>query len=238
MNAWLGGREVTGAASLVVPVERVVGEVISEVEARGKHLMVRFAGGLTLHTHMRMSGAWHLYRAADRWRKPRHEARVVLECGERIAVCFNAPVIELLQTRAEVIHPALAGLGPDVLRPPVDVAEVRRRAAQRPAAMPVGDLLLDQRVVSGIGNIWRSETLFACGVHPAAPQESADLDDLVRTASRLMQAHARLGARYRPSVYKRTGRPCPRCGASLKAGRMAAGRIAYWCPRCQPAKGM
>jgi endonuclease VIII len=235
LRAWLVGREVTGAASLVVPIERVVGDVVDEVEARAKHLLVRFAGGLTLHTHMRMTGAWHVYREGDRWRKPRHLARVVLECGDRVAVCFNAPVIELLPTRAEVVHRALAGLGPDVLKPPLDVAEVQRRAGARPAAMPVGDLLLDQRIVSGIGNIWRSETLFACQVHPAAPQRAADIEELVRTASRLMQAHARLGARYRPSVYKRAGRPCVRCGSPIKAARMGAdARTAYWCPTCQP----
>ena len=123
-----------------------MGDEVDEVEARGKHLLMRFAGGLTLHTHMRMTGSWHVYRAGDKWRKPKHQARVVLECGDRIAVCFNAPVIELLPTRTEFAHPVLAGLGPDVLEPPVDVDEVERRAAEqdpasadrRPPARPAG----------------------------------------------------------------------------------------------------
>lgn len=234
MRRWLVGREVTGASSLVVPAERLVGEEIAEVAARGKHLLIRFAGGLTLHTHMRMSGSWHVYRLGEAWAKPRHLARVVLECGDRVAVCFNAPVVELLPTRAEVAHRVLAGLGPDVLAPVLDLAEVRRRAADRPADLAVAELLLDQRVVAGIGNIWRCEALFASRVHPRAPQAKVDLDAVVRAAARLMGAHARLGARYRPSVYKRAGRPCPRCGALIEAARMGRdARTAYWCPRCQ-----
>ena len=212
-----------------------MGDEVDDVEARGKHLLIRFAGGLTLHTHMRMTGAWHVYRRGETWRKPKYQARVVLECGDRVAVCFNAPVIELLPTRTEFAHPVLAGLGPDILKPPVDVAEVCRRAAEQSPGTPVGDLLLDQQVVAGIGNIWRCETMFACRVHPTTPQAKAEVDELVRTASRLMQAHARLGVVYRPRVYIRAGRPCPRCGIAIEAARMGRhARTAYWCPRCQP----
>jgi endonuclease-8 len=235
MRRWIAGRQVTGAASLVVPAERLVGDEVDAIEARGKHLLIRFAGGLTLHTHMRRTGAWHVYRAGERWRKPKYQARVVLECGDRVAVCFNAPVIELLQTRAEFAHPVLAGLGPDVLHPPVDLDEVERRAAEEPSDVPVGDLLLDQRIVAGIGNIWRCETLFVCGVHPAAPQGKADVAELVRAASRLMQGKVRLGVVYRPEVYNRSGRPCRRCGTRIESARLGRhARTAYWCPQCQP----
>ncbi|MBA3655058.1 MAG: Fpg/Nei family DNA glycosylase [Actinobacteria bacterium] len=236
LRKWLVGRPVTAASSLKVPVERLVGDEVEAVEARGKHLLIRFAGGLTLHTHMRMTGAWHVYRAGEKWRKPRHLAGVVLECGDRVAVCFSAPVVELLPTRTEVLHPVLAGLGPDILSAPVDVDEVLRRAGGQPADVPIGDLLLDQQVVAGIGNIWRCEALFVCRVHPATAHPATDLAELVRTASRLMQAHARLGATYRPQIYGRSGRPCLRCRTpieSARAGRHA--RTAYWCPRCQPS---
>jgi endonuclease VIII len=196
--------------------------------------LLRFAGGLTLHTHMRMTGSWHVYGAGEVWRQPKHLARVVLECGDRTAVCFNAPVIELLPTRAEWLHPTMAGLGPDVLKAPLDVDEVRRRAAGQPAERPIGDLLLDQRVIAGIGNIWRSEALFDARVHPATPQRRVAVIEVVRAASRLMQAHARLGARYNPTVYKRAGRPCRRCGSLIKSARIGThARTAYWCPLCQ-----
>jgi endonuclease-8 len=216
-----------------------VGDEVDSVEARGKHLLIRFAGGLTLHTHMRMTGSWHVYRRDEKWRKPRHQARVVLEFEDRVAVCFNAPVIELLPTRTEFAHPVLAGLGPDILQPPIDMAEVRRRAAEQAPAVPIGDLLLDQQVIAGIGNIWRCETLFVCGVHPATAHTAVgvDLDELVRTASRLMQAHARLGVVYRPKVYNRAGRPCVRCRTLIKAARQGRhARTAYWCPQCQPVE--
>jgi endonuclease-8 len=223
---------------LKIRAERLVGDEVDEVEARGKHLLIRFAGGLTLHTHMRMTGSWHVYRVGDKWRKPKHLAGVVLEFGDRIAVCFSAPVIELLPTRTEFAHPVLAGLGPDILTAPLDVDEIKRRAAEQDPSVPIGDVLLDQQVVAGIGNIWRCEAMFNCKVNPAAPHSTVDLDALVRTASRLMQAHARLGVVYRPRVYNRAGRPCPRCHRPIKAARQGRhARTAYWCSKCQPLIG-
>ena len=217
-----------------MPIERVVGDEIDMVEARGKHLMIRFAGGVTLHTHMRMTGSWHLYNGGEKWRKPRHLARVVLECGDRVAVCFSAPVVELLVTQTEWAHPIIAGLGPDIMKPPVDIAEVKRRASEQPADVPIGDVLLDQQVVSGIGNIWRNEALFVCRVHPMTPHTRVDVAAVVRAAARLMQARARPGGVYRPQVYNRANRPCPRCGEPIAAARTGRHhRTAYWCPRCQ-----
>ena len=234
MHKAIAGRQVTGAASMRVPAERLVGDEVDAVEARGKHLLIRFAGGLTLHTHMRMTGSWHVYRMGAKWRKPKHLARVVLEFGDRVAVCFSAPVIELLPTKTEWAHPILAGLGPDVMKPPVDVDEVTRRAGEQPLDVPIGDLLLDQQVVAGIGNIWRNEALFVCGVNPATPHVRVDVAKVVQTAARLMQGRARLGVTYRPQVYNRARRPCPRCGGAIESARMGRHRrTAYWCPRCQ-----
>lgn len=238
----MAGREITAAETKVhgLPAAKLVGQRIDGVEARGKHLLIRLGTGQTLHSHLRMSGSWHVYPAGQRWRRKRAEARLVLTCGDRVAVCFNAPVVELLQRRAEGIHPALTGLGPDVLADPLALGEVRRRAATRPPDLALGELLLDQRVVAGIGNIYRCESLFLEGLSPWAVRSSItgeQLNDLVTTASRLMQRQ--LGpftghgeARW---VYRRAGRPCRRCDTRIRSGPQGElARIAYWCPTCQP----
>ena len=250
LRRWLGGREITGARTTVagVAAAALVGDRVSEVEARGKHLLVRFDSRRVLHTHMRMTGSWHVYSAGERWHRPASQARLVLEAGDRLAVCFNAPVVELLAPRMEQVHPSLTGLGPDVLVQPLDLAAVRTRAAGLPRETEIGDVLLDQRVVAGIGNIYRCETLFLGRVHPKRPLgsvEDATLDRLVLDASRLMRANARpessvgrefgLGADGR-WVYGRARRPCRRCGTRIVSARTGSqARTAYWCPRCQPA---
>jgi endonuclease-8 len=236
LQKWLAGREVTEA---VGPAAPMVGRTVERVEANGKHLLVRFDSGHVLHSHMRMTGSWHVYRAGERWRRPSAQARVVVRCGERVAVCFNAPVVELLVPGGEHDHPALTGLGPDVLDRPLDLDEIRRRARRRPPETPLGELLLDQRVVAGIGNIWRAESLFLEGRNPWSRVSTVDddaLDALVSTAARMMGEglHGRAG---RPTrwVYGRTGRPCRRCRTlilSRPLGEQA--RVAYWCPTCQP----
>jgi endonuclease-8 len=202
---------------------------------------MRLDSGQVLHSHMKMTGSWHVYRAGEPWRKPGSQARLTLTCGERVAVCFNAPVVELLQPRAEAAHPGLAGLGPDLLVDPFDLDEVVRRARQRPPATSLGELLLDQRVVAGIGNIWRCEALFVERLSPWTPT-SALTDDalrqLVLVASRIMREHLHVT---RPTyddrhVYKRNGRPCRGCGTTIQARRSGEqARTVYWCPRCQPA---
>lgn len=240
LRTWLAGREVTAARSRTVkaPLGRVVGRRVEGVEAQAKHLLIRFSGGLVLHTHMQMTGSWHVYRQGERWRKPAWRAAAVVEAGDRVAVCFDAPVVELLTEREAADHRAIAGLGPDVLQPPIDLDEIRRRAAARPPGTSVGDLLLDQRVVSGIGNIYRCEALFVRGVHPATALgrlADRELDALVAEAARLMTASV-TGGRHRPWVYGRAGRPCRRCGALVVAERAGDhARTVYWCPRCQPA---
>ena len=209
------------------------GTTIEAVEAVGKHLLIRFAGGATLRTHMRMTGSWHLYRTGERWQKPAHLARAVVEVEGWTAVCFAAPVVELETTPAA--HASVAHLGPDLTSPSLTDAEIDR-AVERMTDAEIGVVLLDQRVASGIGNIWKNETLFVCGVDPF--RSAADLDRdtkrvLVATASRLLQASVR--GRGRPSnVYGRARRPCRRCGTPIRSkpqGEQA--RTAYWCPTCQ-----
>jgi len=252
LRRWLEGREVTGAHSPLpgLAVHRLVGATVVAVEARGKHLLVRFSSGLVVHTHMRMTGSWHVYPAGERWRRPTGQARLVLECGERVAVCFNAPVVELLGKGEEPRHRSLARLGPDVLAGDFDVAEVVRRAATRPPATAVGELLLDQQVLAGVGNIYRCESLFAEGVDPWTPLSALGGDDLGRLVERaagLLRANAAAGTvasrRFGagspgPWVYRRGGRPCRRCGTTIRGGRMGPqARSVYWCPTCQPANG-
>jgi endonuclease-8 len=233
---------VTAASTKVegLPAAKLVGQRVEAVEAQGKHLLVRLDSGQVLHSHMKMTGSWHVYREGEPWRRPESQARLILACGDRVAVCFNAPVVELLARRAEAVHPALVGLGPDLLVDPFDVDEVRRRARSRPPDLPIGELLLDQRVVAGIGNIWRCESLFVERRNPWQAQSALtddELDRLVLTASRLMRAQ--LGP-WRPEngqrwVYGRSGRPCRRCGTPIQARRYGEGaRVVYWCPRCQP----
>ncbi len=255
LQRWLAGRDVTAATTTVpgLAADRLVGQRVEKVEAWGKHLLVRFTSGQTLHSHLRMSGSWHVYPVGDAWLRPHRQARLVLTCGDRIAVCFNAPVVELLAARAELVHPSLAHLGPDVLAADVDLERVRRRARSRPGELALGELLLDQTIVAGIGNIWRCEALFAEGHNPWKGQALVDddeLDALVTRASRLMRASAGIVPAPRPGspdagptgrpytrwVYKRQGQPCRRCRTIVEARRQGEeARTAYWCPTCQPA---
>ncbi len=227
------------------------GETVQSVDAVGKHLLVRFSGGLTLETHLRMTGSWHLYRAGERWRRPAHLLRCLVGVPGWEAVCFSAPVVRTFPTGAEGtgVDP-LGYLGPDLAAPNPDgsgtvAAEVLagslgRMDAADPAT-PIGDVLLDQRVGNGIGNVYRSEVCWACRVSPFRPLGGVDgplRSELIGTAGRLLQAN--LGRSDRTTVpgglavYGRRGRPCRRCGTAIRsrhAGDHA--RIVYWCPTCQ-----
>ena len=245
LRAHLVGRTVTAArARRPGPqIERVVGTTIEAVESQGKNLLIRFDNGLELRTHLRMNGSWHRYRPGERWRRPEARARLVIEVPGAVAVCFDAPVVELFEQRAEGLHPAISALGPDLLDPAFDedaAAEALRRLRDPArAAMMISEALLDQRALAGIGNIWRNETLFAERTDPFARIETLDdahLRRLVGTARRLLVESASLApGRQRMHVYRRSGRPCPRCGTLIKSGRLATEipRTAYWCPRCQ-----
>jgi endonuclease-8 len=257
----LAGRAVIAARAAGpaggVQVERLIGSTVDAVEARGKNLLIRFSNGLELRTHLRMTGSWHRYRPGEAWRRPAARAVLVIEVDGAVAVCFDAPVVELFETRAESVHPALAALGPDLLAPDFDAAEaIRRLRDPGRTDWTIGEALLDQRALAGIGNIWRCETLFAERVDPF--RTVADFDDetlgrLVATARRflLMNAGRASGApgtvgprpgvgRSGYGVYRRAGRPCARCGTLIRAEQVGRDlpRTLYWCPRCQREDGL
>jgi endonuclease-8 len=220
------------------------GDTIEVVAARGKHLLIGFAGGLTLRTHLRMAGSWHLYRTGDRWRKPPYLARAIVETDDGwCAVCFSAPVVEIFHGRAGP-PPALARLGPDLAGPEPDLdAVVARIDALAAPGGEVGDLLLDQRIAAGIGNVYKSEVCFACGIDPFTPVAQVPVAErrrLYATAHRLIRANLGGGPRRTfgagLAVYRRAGRDCPRCGSVVRWRRQGEqGRSTYWCPGCQRA---
>jgi endonuclease-8 len=244
LRPYLVGRDVVAARAQgpgpVPQIQRVVGKRVDAVESQGKNLLIRFDGGLELRTHLRMNGSWHRYRPGERWRRPPGRARLVLEVDGSVAVCFDAPVVELFETRAEPLHPSLSQLGPDLLAPDFDSAEAHRRLrVPERQAVTISEALLDQRALAGIGNIWRNETLFAERVDPFAPVAEVDdatLDRLIVTARRLlMQSSGMAPGRAPTRVYRRTGRPCPRCGTPIRSAPLSGDvpRTTYWCPDCQ-----
>jgi endonuclease VIII len=244
LRPYLVGRDILAARAQgpgpVPQVQRIVGKRVDAVEAQGKNLLIRFDGGLEIRTHLRMNGSWHRYRPGERWRRPPGRTRLVLEVDGTVAVCFDAPVVELFETRTETLHPSLSRLGPDLLKPEFDAAEAHRRLrAPERAEMSISAALLDQRALAGIGNIWRNETLFAERVDPWAPVRDLDdatLDRLIATARRLLTQSA--GVAPGPTstkVYRRAGRPCPRCGTVIRSAPLSGEvpRTTYWCPSCQ-----
>jgi endonuclease-8 len=248
LRPFLVGRDVLAARAqgpgAVPQVQRVIGKRVDAVEAQGKNLLIRFDGGLEIRTHLRMHGSWHRYRPGERWRRPPGRARLVLEVDGAVAVCFDAPVVELFETRAEPLHPVLASLGPDLLKSDFDAAEAHRRLrSPERRTMTISAALLDQRAMAGLGNIWRNETLFAERIDPFALVGDIDdetLDRLTATARRLLLASAGLTPGRAPTrVYRRTGRPCPRCGKSIRSAPLSAEvpRTTYWCPSCQGGSG-
>jgi endonuclease-8 len=222
------------------------GQSVSKVEARGKNLLVVFEDGRVLHTHMRMTGSWHVYRPGERWQRPRRQARVVLTTADFVAVCFDAPVVRLLRSGSLARDKALSSLGPDLLADEFDLLEARRRLHSL-GTVPIGEALLRQSAVAGIGNVYKSETLFLCGQSPFTPAgdlSDGAIDRLLETARRMMAATLRRGVRAtRPTltrertwVYGRSGRPCRRCGTEIRMRRQGMeGRSTYWCPSCQAA---
>ena len=259
----LSGRVVTRFESVLVKVagagddHAIVGRTIERCEAIGKHVLVRFSGGLALRTHMRMSGAWHLYRLGERWQRPRRDMRVVIETVDRVAVAFNVHSAEVLDASALARHPTLTSLGPDLLSPTFDREAAAARLRQA-GARPLADVLLDQRVLAGIGNIIKSEVLFVCRINPDTPASAMDDETrvkIVETAVRLMRANVGPAATgtgivtYRSLrgltrrggpgdtlwVYGRAGKPCRRCGTPIRSiKRPPDARTTYWCPACQP----
>ena len=228
-----------------------MGRTLAEVRTHGKHLFLEFPSSepdgdtLVLRTHMMMTGSWHVYRDGDRWRRPERQRVVSLHAGDRIAVCFNAPVVELLSKRRSSVQHELGGYGPDILAEPLDVADIGRRLRRIDPATPLGVALLDQHVVAGIGNIYRCESLFLQKRSPFAVSglvTDAEFNELIRCAATLMKANLStatsagrtFGSTDQPWVYGRSGRACRACASTIqstKLGRQA--RTVYWCPTCQ-----
>jgi endonuclease VIII len=243
----LAGRPLTRSDFRVPQLATVdlTGREVSEVVSRGKHLLTRVVDDLTLHTHFRMDGSWHLYRRGERWKGgPGWQVRVLLENADWQAVGYRLPVVELLPRADE--DQAVGHLGPDLLGPDWDLDEAVRRLAARPDR-EVGQALLDQRNLAGIGNLYKAEACFLHGVSPWTPVGAVpDLPRLVGRARALLEHNrdwpqqittgdARRGREH--WVFERTGRPCRRCGTPVAGSEQGAppyARLTYWCPRCQP----
>jgi endonuclease-8 len=227
-------------------LDRVVGSRIDRVDAVGKHLLIGFDVGSTLHTHLRMEGSWHRYRPREPWRYLQSRAVAVIETPTAVAVCFDAPTVELIETRALSLHPALATLGPDLLASEPDIpSAVARLLEPSRSSMTIAEALLDQTAVAGIGNVYRSEVLWTASVDPfASPSQvgEATLQGIIRSAAAMLRANLDGRPRRtrergpRLAVYERTGRPCLRCGTAIRSTMLGElPRRLYWCPRCQPS---
>ncbi|MBP2369985.1 DNA-formamidopyrimidine glycosylase family protein [Pseudonocardia parietis] len=224
----------------------LAGLTVTGVGSVGKHLFTRFDDGRSLHSHFRMDGAWHLYRPAARWHRPAHEARAVLETADRVAVGFALHDLELLLTAEE--HALVGHLGPDLLDPDwgeAHAAEALRRMSAR-SAHELGLVLLEQRVMAGLGNLYRNDICFLLGLTPWVPvREVPDLPGVIALAHRLLSSNkdrpeqtttGSLAAGEAHWVFERAGRPCRRCGTRIRTadqGEPPYARVTYWCPRCQ-----
>ena len=256
--------QVLVSAELRVPAFATVdliGRRVTGTVSRGKHLLTRMGAeesAVTLHTHLRMEGSWHLYRPGSRWQRPAHQARVVLQTREWTAVGFSLGVVELLPRSAE--DSAVGHLGPDLLGPDWDLPQAVRRVTADPT-VAVADALVDQRNVAGIGNLYKSELCFLRGLDPWLPVGAVpDVSGLLEQARRVLEANKLRAAQAtagdtrrgrRLWVYRRDGQPCRRCGtpvrvamqgptgygagADREAASVGRGRATYWCPRCQAA---
>ncbi|MFJ2893791.1 DNA-formamidopyrimidine glycosylase family protein [Streptomyces sp. NPDC087218] len=250
LRAALAGRPLT-RFDLRVPrfaTADLTGRTVLDAVSRGKHILIRFEGGLTLHSHLRMDGAWRVHAAGERWRGgPVHQIRAVLANARHTAVGYRLPVLELLRTRDE--EKAVGHLGPDLLGPDWDPERALRNLLADPGR-PLGEALLDQRNLAGIGNIYKAELCFLARVTPWLPAGELPAPvaaRLVTTAKQLLEANRARpvrtttttrtaprgqGPRERLWVYGRADRPCLRCGTPVRVADQGA-RPTYWCPRCQ-----
>jgi endonuclease-8 len=215
-------------------IERLDGLRLEGVEARGKHFLLDF-GELSLHSHLGMSGGWHVYGHGARWRRPRTSAWAVLASENWDAVQFGGPTLQVMTTARLRRHPQITGLGPDILDEEFDEDAVVAAMRANPAR-GLGDALLDQRLVAGIGNIFKSEACFAVRVDPWRPIGDLSEEELrgVLAAARGLMLEAVKSGRYPFKVYKRRQGACPRCRGRISSrGQGDANRTTYWCPRCQ-----
>jgi len=218
--------------------EWLAGREVRSVEALGKHLLVRFDGGLMLHSHLRMTGWWGVYPRGARWGRSPRRAWLVLRTSEHEVVQFDGPVLELMTDSRTRVDQRLAGLGPDILAGEFDRELFLRRLREDDPTRGIGDALLDQRNLAGVGNRWKSEGCFHAGIDPWRPVAAVGDDEALRVVEELiprMRDSAAGGVQTRErAIFERAGLPCPRCGARISArGQGDAGRTTYWCPGCQ-----
>jgi endonuclease-8 len=233
-----------GQADRGLDFESLRGATVTSVTARGKHLLIELADGRAIHSHLRMTGSWHLYRRGERWSKPSTLAVLALETAEWEAVCFSAPDVRVLTAKRLRRDTWLGELGPDLLGPQIDLDDVVLRI-QVAAERALGEVVMDQRIASGIGNVYKSESLFLAKLDPWARVGELSRETLSAYLVRVrkLMLRNRVGGRRRTRfatdgpalwVYGRSGELCLKCGETVRMRRQgAAGRSTYWCPACQ-----
>jgi endonuclease-8 len=259
----LAGRSVTAFESELPALNRVhddaplTGRTIERVTAVGKHLLMHFSGGLVLRTHMRMNGSWHIYRAGERWRRSRRDMRIRIRAGEFDAVGFNIPVAEFTSGTALTRHHQLGALGQDLLAEEFVIPDALQRMREH-ADAAIAEVLINQRVVAGLGNVYKSEILFICRINPFTrirEVNDADLTTVLETSRRILRANVsndlapmttysgyrrttrRASPRERLWVYGRGRLPCRKCATPIRAAKQGLdARLTYWCPVCQPGR--
>ncbi len=223
--------------------ERLRGRAVRSVDAIGKHLFLRFEGGLTIHSHLRMSGSWRVFDRGVEWHRSPRSAWLRVRRGEREVLQFNGPLLELMTDSRTRLDRRIAGLGPDILAPELDVAKVLRRLREDDPTRGIGDALLDQRTIAGIGTLWKAEGCFAAAIDPWRPVGEVSDDEVVAILGETrprMQASAVDGKQDRFKViFGKAGRPCPRCleqgvVSLIKVrGQGDDNRRTFWCETCQ-----
>jgi endonuclease-8 len=234
--------------------ERIIGRTVTDVQPRGKHLLMPLVenptsgrAALIIHSHLGMTGSWHIYRPGEPWRKPTQYAALILSIKRLEVICFSPRLLELLTVDQLCRHPHLTRLGPDMLDREFDTeAAIQRFRARN--HLPLGEAVLNQTIVCGIGNEYKSDLLFLMGFDPLAPVTRFSDEELARLLEkarslmlRNLNGHPRR-TRFgcdagRLWVYGQAGKPCPKCGALIKLRRQGdAGRTTFWCPDCQPAR--
>jgi endonuclease-8 len=238
----------------------IAGRTIEKVESRGKWLLIYFSGDLILATHMLMSGSWHLYRTGERWQLSRSRMRIVVTTSEWQAVAFNVPIAEFYTEQSLKRSSQISNLGPDILSANFSLDTGVERLTEYARSSPdteVAVALLNQRVLAGLGNVYKSEVAFAVGIHPFRKMStltSREIDRIVDIAHRYMKANVIDGKgdgivtysgnrrtthsadrEERLWVYGRQGQECRRCGMTIEMRRQGTqARSTYWCPACQP----
>lgn len=258
----LAGHAITRFETVLPKLARVdedaplAGRRVEAVESRGKWLLMRFSGDLFLLTHMLMNGSWHIYRPGERWQRRREDMRIVIETEKIVAVCFGVQVAEFHTAETLKRHAVLSRLGPDVLSDRFDEATAIANIREHPQTQ-IADALSNQTALAGIGNVYKSEVCFACGVNPfrtVADITDSELNSVIAAARKFLKANVANGTTAaivtytgfrrttrradrgeRLWVYGRAGQPCRRCGTLIQMRKQGPGaRVTFWCPNCQP----